>query len=196
MLGVVNNDYDVEGAALTAVLDTGPAHGSLTFNADGTFAYVPEAGFIGVDTFRYHTTDGVLDSLPVVVRIGVGTGMPSEIVEDVNRDGMVSATDVASIVASYSQEVDSDEVFRRADLNRDGVINLIDAIRVRNAMSTLSSANQPAAVVASGATRGRAVASRRASVENRLSAVAVDEAVSPVASELGERRGLRRAMTR
>ena len=30
---------------------------SFTFNADGTFAYVPEPGFEGVDTFTFQVTD-------------------------------------------------------------------------------------------------------------------------------------------
>ena len=34
--GVLANDTDVDGDTLTAVLVTGPAHGSLTLNADGS----------------------------------------------------------------------------------------------------------------------------------------------------------------
>ena len=34
--GVLANDTDVDGDALTAVLVTGPANGTLTLNADGS----------------------------------------------------------------------------------------------------------------------------------------------------------------
>lgn len=34
---VLANDSDADGDALTAVLVTGPAHGTLTLNANGTF---------------------------------------------------------------------------------------------------------------------------------------------------------------
>ena len=34
--GVLANDTDVDGDTLTAVLVTGPAHGTLTLNADGS----------------------------------------------------------------------------------------------------------------------------------------------------------------
>ncbi|MDD3469454.1 MAG: Ig-like domain-containing protein, partial [Thermoguttaceae bacterium] len=38
---------------LEAVLISGPVHGTLTLNADGTFIYTPEAGYAGVDNFTY-----------------------------------------------------------------------------------------------------------------------------------------------
>ena len=56
---VLANDTDVDGDALTATLIQGPAHGSLTLAADGTFEYVPEAGFVGDASFRYQLNDGL-----------------------------------------------------------------------------------------------------------------------------------------
>ena len=46
---VLVNDTDVEGSALTAVLDAGPSNGTLTLNANGTFTYTPNANFNGSD---------------------------------------------------------------------------------------------------------------------------------------------------
>jgi hypothetical protein len=48
-LGILAND----GSATNARLVSGPAHGTLSFNNDGTFVYTPAAGFVGTDTFRY-----------------------------------------------------------------------------------------------------------------------------------------------
>ena len=45
--GVLDNDTDVDGDALTAVSPVGPAHGQLTLNADGSFTYTPDAGYSG-----------------------------------------------------------------------------------------------------------------------------------------------------
>ena len=56
--GVLGNDTDVEGRTLTAVLVNGPAHGTLTLNADGSFAYTPAANFNGTDSFTYKGSDG------------------------------------------------------------------------------------------------------------------------------------------
>src|SRR6185436_1974419 len=44
--GVLGNDNDSENGIMSAVLVTGPAHAtSFTLNADGSFAYAPEADF-------------------------------------------------------------------------------------------------------------------------------------------------------
>ena len=60
--GVLANDTDVDGDALTAVLVSGPAHGSLTLNADGSFTYTPSANYNGPDSFTYKANDGQADS--------------------------------------------------------------------------------------------------------------------------------------
>ncbi|HVV72389.1 MAG TPA: Ig-like domain-containing protein, partial [Verrucomicrobiae bacterium] len=56
--GVLTNDLQVYGLGLSAVLGTGPAHGSLTLNADGSFVYTPSADFVGTDSFTYQALDG------------------------------------------------------------------------------------------------------------------------------------------
>ena len=71
--GVLLNDTDVENDPLTAVLDSGPSHGTLDLNTDGSFTYSPAADFAGVDTFTYHTNDGLLDSNLATVQITVIT---------------------------------------------------------------------------------------------------------------------------
>lgn len=62
--GVLANDGDVDGDvdgdARTASLVSGPSHGQLTLNADGSFQFMPAAGFAGTDTFRYSVSDGQL----------------------------------------------------------------------------------------------------------------------------------------
>src|SRR4029453_16943279 len=51
--GVLGNDTDPDSATLTAAVATGPAHGTLTFNANGSFTYTPAANYNGPDTFSY-----------------------------------------------------------------------------------------------------------------------------------------------
>ena len=57
--GVLANDTNADGNALSAVLAPRPANGSLTLNADGSFSYTPNAGFSGTDSFTYTATDGM-----------------------------------------------------------------------------------------------------------------------------------------
>jgi VCBS repeat-containing protein len=54
---VLNNDGDVDGDTLTAVLVSGPKKGTLTFNTDGSFTYVPDPDVYGQDVFKYQAQD-------------------------------------------------------------------------------------------------------------------------------------------
>jgi VCBS repeat-containing protein len=69
--GVLANDSDADGDALTAVLVTGPAHGTLTLNANGSFTYTPTANYSGADSFTYKPNDGSADGAPVTVSLTV-----------------------------------------------------------------------------------------------------------------------------
>jgi len=69
--GVLDNDSDPDGDPLTAVLVTGPSHGSLTLNANGSFSYTPAADFAGSDSFTYKASDGTAQSNPATVTITV-----------------------------------------------------------------------------------------------------------------------------
>jgi VCBS repeat-containing protein len=69
--GVLGNDTDVEGSALTAILVSGPAHGTLALNANGSFSYTPAANYNGSDSFTYKANDGAADSNVATVAITV-----------------------------------------------------------------------------------------------------------------------------
>jgi VCBS repeat-containing protein len=60
--GVLANDSDPDGDPLAAVLVSGPAHGTLTLNANGAFTYTPAANFNGTDSFTYRASDGTTNS--------------------------------------------------------------------------------------------------------------------------------------
>ena len=56
--GVLIDDSDPDGDTLTVSLNGQPQNGTVTLNADGSFTYTPDAGFIGEDEFTYTATDG------------------------------------------------------------------------------------------------------------------------------------------
>jgi phage tail-like protein len=68
--GVLGNDS--APGAIQAVLVSPPAHGTLSLRGDGSFHYVPEAGFSGDDGFTYEAASGGLESPPAPVTITVG----------------------------------------------------------------------------------------------------------------------------
>ena len=69
--GVLANDSDPEGSALSAALARTPAHGFVLLFPSGAFVYLPKPGFVGTDTFTYRARDGVLSSHTATVTIDV-----------------------------------------------------------------------------------------------------------------------------
>jgi VCBS repeat-containing protein len=71
LVGVLANDTDGNGDSLTAKLVTKTAHGTLTFNSNGSFIYKSTKGFIGLDSFTYRANDGLANSNTASVNITV-----------------------------------------------------------------------------------------------------------------------------
>lgn len=64
---VLANDVDPTNGVLEAHLVSGPEHGQLVFNSDGSFRYTPFANYSGTDQFVYFARNETDDSSPVVV---------------------------------------------------------------------------------------------------------------------------------
>jgi hypothetical protein len=56
--GVLANDEAPLGPLGAAEVVTGPEHGVLELQADGSFVYTPEDGYVGTDSFEYRATGG------------------------------------------------------------------------------------------------------------------------------------------
>jgi len=69
--GVLANDRDPDGDAMSAALVDGPAHGTLALAANGSFRYTPAAGYSGSDSFTYKATDGKAASAAAAVALTV-----------------------------------------------------------------------------------------------------------------------------
>lgn len=69
--GVLRNDLDFKGDPLTATLGSAPSHGTVAFNADGSFVYTPAAGFEGADAFTYQADDGTRSGNVATVQLSV-----------------------------------------------------------------------------------------------------------------------------
>ncbi len=76
--GVLKNDSDFNGDPLTALLNSSPSHAqSFNLNLDGSFTYVPVAGYTGVDSFTYKAQDGKTSSPVATVTINVTSTPPT-----------------------------------------------------------------------------------------------------------------------
>lgn len=71
--GVLANDTDVDTPMgdLSAVLVDDASFGALVLNADGSFTYLPDSGFVGIDHFTYAVSDGHSTCAAVTVTITV-----------------------------------------------------------------------------------------------------------------------------
>jgi hypothetical protein len=69
--GILANDSDADADSLTAVLDAGPTHGTLSPSANGAFTYVPSANYVGSDSFTYRASDGLATSSLATVSLSV-----------------------------------------------------------------------------------------------------------------------------
>jgi|GEM_PF-1579931 len=72
-LGVRTNDRTTGPSLPSAVLITGPQHGALSIQADGTFVYRPNADYSGPDSFTYRLNAHGFSSTVGTVRINVNT---------------------------------------------------------------------------------------------------------------------------
>jgi VCBS repeat-containing protein len=95
--GVLANDSDPDGNPLTAVLVSGPIHGSLTLDANGSFSYTPEADYHGTDSFTYRASDGTLESNQATVTIAITAA----------NDGPTAADDAYSTGEDAALTVDA-----------------------------------------------------------------------------------------
>jgi len=98
--GVLTNDTDA-GVPRTAQLVTGPSHGLLALNADGSFVYTPDPNFFGIDGFTYQVDhNGLAVAGPAVVTITVVELSPQE---ELDRIGDICEVLLASGALSPGQ---------------------------------------------------------------------------------------------
>lgn len=56
-IAVLANDLNLPVGGINLQTSAGPPHGSIAIQPDGTIDYTPDAGFVGVDSFRYIICD-------------------------------------------------------------------------------------------------------------------------------------------
>ncbi|MCV7283088.1 tandem-95 repeat protein, partial [Mycolicibacterium flavescens] len=125
---VLTNDTDADGDQLTAQLVSGPAHGTLTLNPDGSYSYTPNANFNGTDTFTYTASDSFATSNTATVTITViavnDPPVPGSdsytIGEDTTLTGNVLANDSDPEADLLAVELLSDAANGTLTLNADG----------------------------------------------------------------------------
>ncbi|HXS80474.1 MAG TPA: putative Ig domain-containing protein [Gammaproteobacteria bacterium] len=128
---------DVEGDAITYSLVGAAAHGTAVVNADGSYSYTPNAGFIGEDSFAFRVDDGWtsndysvdvtvlnVNEAPFVANYGVPAGIvvtpigPGQSSD--SAGGMVIQPDGKILLAGLSTSPSTGQDFSLARYNADG----------------------------------------------------------------------------
>ena len=126
--GVLANDSDPQSRPLTAILNAGPSHGSLTLNANGGFTYTPAANYLGADSFTYHANNGRLDSEIVTVSLTVSAPVIGSLANGSFEAGLNGWTSYGNISIesslSYATSPDSNLVaFNGGDLPANAILS-------------------------------------------------------------------------
>ena len=110
--GLMANDFDPDGDMIIVSNYFPPSHGTLTsIVTNGKFVYVPDDGFVGIDTFQYTLQDVESNfSDPVTVTI--------QVFESFNRNP-IGISDQYGTTAGTSLEVDAPGLMTN-DLDPDG----------------------------------------------------------------------------
>ncbi|MBD9414595.1 retention module-containing protein [Pseudomonas sp. PDM16] len=100
---VLANDSDADGDPLDAILVSGPAHGTLTLNPNGTFSYVHDGSETTTDSFTYRANDGTANGNTVTVSIGITpvNDAPVSVADSI----VVAEGGTATVLASGSTSV-------------------------------------------------------------------------------------------
>lgn len=103
--GVLANDIESSGAALTASLISGPSNGQLSLNANGSFVYVPASSFFGVDSFSYQASNGSSAAQTTVelnvTRVSVNLNADPDSYS-LNEDSLLTVTEANSLLLNDS----------------------------------------------------------------------------------------------
>ena len=123
---MLGNDIDIDGDTLGASLVDSVSHGTVTLNSDGTFKYVTDEEFVGVDVFTYAANDtATSDTASVKITV---TSRPVAVADtfDINEDyclkagdfggstdpgGLVIYSYVTDGVLSNDTDIDGDSIF-------------------------------------------------------------------------------------
>ncbi|MCK9689636.1 Ig-like domain-containing protein [Scleromatobacter humisilvae] len=104
--GTVAGDVtQVAGDPSTFKLGTGPAHGTVVVNADGSYTYTPAAGYSGTDHFTYVATDASGQTSTSTVTLTV---LPLAVTANADAKSGVENSPISGTVAGDASNVAGD----------------------------------------------------------------------------------------
>jgi hypothetical protein len=123
--GVLTNDIEPDGDAMTALLIAGPTHASsFTLNANGSFNYTPVSNYVGLDMFTYRATDGTATSTVATATISIQATNTAPVAFGQN---VTTPEDTSTNLVLTAVDVDGNSLtFTIVSDPTNGVLSLVD----------------------------------------------------------------------
>lgn len=129
---LIINDYDPDGDLfyLDPVAIENPRYGSVFLNPDGTFEYLADPGFSGIDTFSYAIFDSkhyLGDTTTVILNIIADMdcdGIADDIDPDADGDGILTVHEGGILLDSDGDGIPN---YLDIDSDNDGIVDHIEA---------------------------------------------------------------------
>jgi VCBS repeat-containing protein len=145
---------DIDGDAITYAVDSAPSSGGVVVSASGGMTYTPNAGFTGVDSFTFVTSDGSATSIaaPVQINVNIPNSAPTADNlsvsgdEDTGISGQVTGADVDGDAFSFAKA--SDPANGSVAFNANGMFTYTPAVDFAGSDSFTFTANDGAATSA------------------------------------------------
>ncbi len=114
--GILANDFDIDDDVLELGLLQAPAHGALNLHSDGSFDYVPHAGFYGMDSFTYfiHDEYGETSEAGVSIEVLPAPRAPSFMGGEEVHVAAVEGEEV--VIAGWASAIDAGTHYKLSDL--------------------------------------------------------------------------------
>lgn len=113
--GLLKNDFDPDGDSVGVLSASTPPNGSFNgIFSNGQFAYIPDDGFLGQDSFTYRISDGSSNSdlIDVLINVVSASNLPPMGVTDsyLTEAGQVLTVDAAAGVLANDYDPDGDSL--------------------------------------------------------------------------------------
>jgi hypothetical protein len=132
--GLLSNDTDPDGNALTATEVSDPPHGEVFVRTDGSFAYLPDDGYLGADSFTYKAKDGTASSAPATVAITVKDLTKPTVIYTEPLSGATGVSPSVNVTANFSEAMRPSSIntntFKLYRVNSDGSTTQINDVVV------------------------------------------------------------------
>lgn len=123
VINVLNNDYDFENELDSTSLQlssklgfTGPAHGTVTINNNGTITYIPNNQFAGADSFVYSICDRGYPQCCATAVVYVNV-IDSNIDVVATNDDVITLQNNRVVISVLSNDYDPDGVIDNSSLS-------------------------------------------------------------------------------